>query len=52
MQRMENKIKAFILMKIFQNNRVEMFIFFANSKHSLNLSKEEYTKRELSYKKN
>lgn len=51
MQRMENKIKAFYIDEEFSKQQSGDVYILANSKHSLNLSKEEYTKRELLIKR-
>ena len=51
MQRMENKIKAFYIDEKFSKQQSGDVYILANSKHSLNLSKEEYTKRELLIKR-
>lgn len=51
MQRMENKIKTFYIDEEFSKQQSGDVYILANSKHSLNLSKEEYTKRELLIKR-
>lgn len=51
MQRMENKIKTFYIDEEFSKQQSGDVYNLANSKHSLNLSKEEYTKRELLIKR-
>ena len=51
MQRMENKIKAFYIDEEFSKQQSGDVYILANSKHSLNLSKEEYNKRELLIKR-
>ena len=51
MQRMKNKIKAFYIDEEFSKQQSGDVYILANSKHSLNLSKEEYTKRELLIKR-
>ena len=51
MQRMENKIKTFYIDEEFSKQQSGDVCILANSKHSLNLSKEEYTKRELLIKR-
>lgn len=51
MQRMENKIKAFYIDEEFSKQQNGDVYILANSKHSLNLSKEEYNKRELLIKR-
>lgn len=51
MQRMEKKIKAFYIDEEFSKQQSGDVYILANSKHSLNLSKEEYTKRELLIKR-
>lgn len=50
-QRMENKIKTFYIDEEFSKQQSGDVYILANSKHSLNLSKEEYTKRELLIKR-
>ncbi len=51
MQRMENKIKTFYIDEEFSKQQSGDVYILANSKHSLNLSREEYTKRELLIKR-
>ena len=51
MQRMENKVKTFYIDEEFSKQQSGDVYILANSKHSLNLSKEEYTKRELLIKR-
>ena len=51
MQRMENKIKTFYIDEEFSKQQNGDVYILANNKHSLNLSKEEYTKRELLIKR-
>ena len=51
MQRIENKIKTFYIDEEFSKQQSGDVYILANSKHSLNLSKEEYTKRELLIKR-
>lgn len=51
MQRMENKIKTFYIDEEFSKQQSGDVYILANSKHSLNLSKEEYNKRELLIKR-
>lgn len=51
MQRMENKIKTFYIDEEFSKQQSGDVYILANSKHSLNLSKEEYIKRELLIKR-
>lgn len=51
MKKMENKIKAFYIDEEFSKQQNGDVYILANSKHSLNLSKEEYTKRELLIKR-
>lgn len=51
MQRMENKIKAFYIDEEFSKQQSGDVYILANAKHSLNLSKEEYDKRELLIKR-
>lgn len=51
MQKMENKIKTFYIDEEFSKQQSGDVYILANSKHSLNLSKEEYTKRELLIKR-
>lgn len=47
MQRIENKIKTFYIDEEFSKQQSGDVYILVNSKHSLNLSKEEYNKREL-----
>ena len=51
MQRMGNKIKTFYIDEEFSKQQSGDVYILANSKHSLNLSKEEYNKRELLIKR-
>ena len=51
MQRMENKIKTFYIDEEFSKQQSGDVYILTNSKHSLNLLKEEYTKRELLIKR-
>lgn len=51
MQRMENKIKTFYIDEEFSKQQSGDVYILANNKHSLNLSKEEYKKRELLIKR-
>lgn len=51
MQRMENKIKTFYIDEEFSKQQSGDIYILANGKHSLNLSKEEYNKRELLIKR-
>ena len=51
MQKMENKIKTFYIDEEFSKQQNGDVYILANSKHSLNLSKEEYDKRELLIKR-
>ena len=51
MQRMEKKIKTFYIDEEFSKQQSGDVYILANNKHSLNLSKEEYTKRELLIKR-
>lgn len=51
MQRMENKIKTFYIDEKFSKQQSGDVYILANNKHSLNLSKEEYDKRELLIKR-
>lgn len=51
MQRMENKIKTFYIDEEFSKQQSGDVYILTNSKHSLNLSKEEYIKRELLIKR-
>ena len=51
MQKMENKIKTFYIDEEFSKQQSGDVYILTNSKHSLNLSKEEYIKRELLIKR-
>lgn len=51
MQRMEKKIKTFYIDEEFSKQQSGDVYILANAKHSLNLSKEEYDKRELLIKR-
>lgn len=51
MKRMENKIKSFYVDEEFAEQQNGDIYILANDKHSLNLSKEEYNKRELLIKR-
>ncbi len=51
MQRIGNKIKTFYIDEEFSKQQSGDVYILANSKHSLNLSKEEYIKRELLIKR-
>lgn len=51
MQRIENKIKIFYIDEEFSKQQNGDVYILANSKYSLNLSKEEYNKRELLIKR-
>lgn len=51
MQRMKNKIKTFYIDEEFSKHQSGDVYILANNKHSLNLSKEEYDKRELLIKR-